>query len=383
MKNAKFLSIISAVLIAAVVFVSCKDDFTEEDALNAQQQITFNVVVQNANNKTGIEGATVSIVKDGETVEGTTNALGVATFKDIKIGSGIPVTISKDGFSKINYVADASNVGYRDSEVTGTFYLISLTESVISVKGKVEIESDLSNLTREKVTTGKVVATIEDGNYNGAWVTAGSIVVEATIGADGTYELKLPTFGTGVEYTIVANDLEVDQKISYNRKQGEAAFPATLPKVETVKTVFANGASALSIPFVQAVFATVNGTTTGTPASLYVETDPTGKISFIGVNSSGSGYTGATLPVTITSLFGGTGATATANISGGSVTSVTINQAGSGYPVENFDTPNANNYISASSASNVTSTNYSVKPGDIKIRNIFYGTGSSRPIDIQ
>jgi hypothetical protein len=382
MKNAKFYSIISALLIAAVIFVSCKDDFTEEDALNAQQTITYNVIVQNASSKAGLEGVTVSIIQKGETMEATTNAQGIAIFEDIKIGSSIPVTVSKDGFGSVSTVTATSDVNYRQGEVSSSFNLLSLTENIATVKGKVEIESDLTNTLRETVATGKVTATLEQGNYNGVYIYSG-IVVEATVAADGTYELKLPTFGTGVEYTITTNDLETDQKIAYNNKAGESGFPLTLPKVETIKTVFSNGAYPAPIPSVPAVYATVSGGSI--PATLEVDTNLDGEISNILIYGEGAGYTDASAaPVTITSLLGGSGAIATANISGGKVVGVTITSSGLGYPTEGFTAvPDANNGITPSAASGLSTSNYAVRPNDIKVRNIFFGTGSSRAIDIQ
>jgi len=389
MKNAKFYSIISALLVAAVIFVSCKDDFTEEDALDAQQTIAYNVVVQDANSKAGIDAATVTIVQDGENVEATTNAQGVATFKGIKIGSAVPVTIKKDGFGVVNTTADLSGASYRQGEESSNFYLLSLTENIATVRGKVEIETDLTNSVREKVGTGKVTATLIPSSYNNVYLQS-KIVVEATIAADGTYELKLPTFGTGVNYSIVANDLEVDQKISYNSKIGEAAFPATLPKTETIKTVFSSGGGTVAIPSVPAVFATVDGTST-TPAVLAVETNSQGKISSVYLSGSGgTGYTGTSANITITSLLGGTGAKATATITGGVVTGFTIDNAtATGYPYQTASgtpyAPKANNNVAPAAALNVVTPGggLAVKPNDIKVRNIFYGTGSSRAIEIQ
>lgn len=385
MRN-KFVRSLIAVVLLAIVFVSCKDNFTEEDSLNAQQTITYNVIILDAATQIGVEGAEVTIVQDGKEAKLPTNSLGVATFKNVKIGSDFPVSVIKEGITTINTTSDTDYAEYRQAEISAVFYVLSTTENLATVRGKVEIESDVTNDVREKITTGTVKATFESDYYNNFYIPA-NFTIEATITAEGTYELQLPTFGTGVRYTIFVNDIEVDQKMAYNNKPGEASFPATLPKVENIKTVFSDNGS-VSIPsFVPAVFATVNGAPTGaTPqvARLYVETDPTGKIDYIGVSNSGFGYAvSTTVPVTITSLFGGTGATANATTNAsGQITGVAIVNAGSAYPKENYDTPDAT-YNSAQSSSNLYDDYYMVKPGDIKVRNIYYGTGSSRAIEIQ
>ncbi|HCM76539.1 MAG TPA: hypothetical protein DIS90_09170 [Cytophagales bacterium] len=386
MKNKLILTLISAALLATV-FVSCKDDFTEEDALNAQQTISYNVVVLDAATKIGVEGAEVKVVIDGIEQVATTNTLGTATFKNVKIGNDFPVAINKEGFTSVNTTAETSYVEYRQAEVSSIVYVMSLTTNLATVSGKVEIETDVTNETREKITSGTVKAIFEPGNYNGIYLSS-NFSIEATISAEGTYELKLPTFGTGVEYTIIANDIEVDQKIAYNKKPGEPDFPATLPKAENIKTVFSHNGGAVSIPsFVPAVFATMSVAPTGASAAvarLYVETDPDGKIDYIGVNNMGYGYAASTtVPVVISSLLGGSGATANANTDAlGRVTSVSIVNAGTGYPDENYNTPDAT-YNSSVSASNLYTSNFFVKSGDIKVRNIYYGTGSSRAIEIQ
>lgn len=375
------------VALLATVFTACKDDFTEEDALNAQQTITFNVVAINVTDQQGVEGAEVTVVLDGAEVTATTNSLGAATFKNVKIGSGFPVTIAKEGFVTINTTMGTNGVDYRQAEVSAVLYMLSST-STATLSGKVEIETDVTNDTREKVTTGTVKATFEPGYYNGFEIYS-NFTVEATIGADGTYTMNLPTFGTGVEYTISVNDLEVDQKMAYNKKPGEQDFPITLPKAENIKTVFSHNSGSVTIPsFVPAVFAVINATPTGASAEvalLDVETNPDGEIFDINIFDSGFGYpaSSTTVPVTITSLLGGSGATATASTNAsGQITSIVLNTPGSGYPAASFTTPDAT-FNTATSASNLYTTSYLVKPGDIKVRNVYYGTGSSRAFEIE
>jgi len=385
MKMYKKSTLVLVIVAALAILVSsCKDKFTEEDLLNAQQQIDYSVVLKDVATLLGIEGATVTIVQDGVELTATTNAQGVATFLKISIGNGFPLTITATDYATVT-----SNVSifadYRQAEETDFFYTLSQTATLATVKGEVEIETDVTNLTREKVGSGTVTAVFTPSSYNGLSLNNIRFTVTATTGADGTYSMDLPTFGNGVSYDIFVNDIEVAQTIAYNREVGQLVFPATLPQVGSILTAFTDSGSPATIPAgVPSVFAVVNGTPTGPgaqAATLTVGVNALGVVTGIGVSGSGFGYTASstTLPITITSLKGGTGAVVTANTNASG--QVTFGNApasgGSGYPPFN---PSANS-ITAQFPQNLSSSQ-NVRPGDTKVINIYYGTGSSRVLDI-
>lgn len=384
--NIRVAFILAGIVGMATYFSSCKDGFTEEDLLNAQQSLTYNVILRNVATLDGIEGAEVSIVQNGVEVTATTNALGTASFPNVKIGNGFPLVITATDFATVNTTVSNSSATYRQAELTSTFYTLSQTAQLATVRGVVEIDTDVTNDVSENVTTGDVTAVFETGSYNGLSLANIPFTITAPIGANGTYQLQLPTFGTGVDYTIFVNDLEVNQTIAYNNEVGDPLFPQTLPQVANILTVFSDGGSPANIPFVPSVFATVNATPTGAGAAraeLFVNINTvTGVVTGIGVATQGFGYpVSSTLPVTITSLKGGTGATGTitTNASGQvNFFSGVVTAPGSGYP----DNAQANE-IGALFPSGLFQNNFLVKPGDIRVNDIYYGTGTSRALDIE
>ncbi len=386
MKMNKKSTLVLVIMATIAIFVSsCKDKFTEEDLLNAQQTIDYSVVIKDIATLLGIEGATVTIVQDGVELTGTTNAQGVATFLKISVGNGFPLTITA-----ANYATVTSNVNisadYRQAEETDFFYTLSQTATLATVKGVVEIETDVTNQTREKVGSGTVTAVFTPSFYNNLPLLNIHFTITATTAADGTYSMQLPTFGDGVEYDIFVNDIEVAQTIAYNREVGQPAFPATLPQIGSILTAFTDSGSPATIPGgVPSVFAVVNATPTGVgaqAATLGVNINALGVVTSVSVFGSGFGYAASstTLPITITSLKGGTGAVVTANTNAsGQVTFANAPASGgSGYPASN---PAANVNL-ATFAQNLNNSEV-VRPGDTRVINIYYGTGTSRVLAIQ
>lgn len=384
----KFKMTLVVPICITLLVTSCKDKFTEEDLLNAQQTIDYSVVLKDVATLLGIEGATVSIVQNGVELTATTNALGVATFERISIGNGFPLTITATDYATIN-----SNVfifaDYRQAEETEFFYTLSQTNELATVRGIVEIETDVTNQVREVLGSADVRAVFVPSSYNNLDLFNINFTITATTAADGTYSMDLPTFGDGVEYNIFVNDIEVAQTIAYSREQGQPLFPATLPQVADIPTVFSSS-SPNDIPsistsgFVPSVFATVNATPSGAGAQAAVfdvgGISAAGAITFIGINNAGLGYAASTtVPVTITSLFGGSGAVITANTgAGGQILSFNITNGGTGYPAGNPDA----NFNFATSSQNLSRSNELVRPGDIRVIDIYYGTGTSRTLDI-
>ena len=377
MKKTRILSFLLVIILAGV-FTSCKDDFTEEDALNAQQTVDVSVYVIDYFNTTAVSGATVSIIKDGAAVTAQTNDQGIASFSDIKIGGGLPVTVEKEGFTKVQDLVDVDVYDYRQGHFTTTLGVLSLTENTATIKGKLEIESDVTNEDTEVVPEGtEVKAYLDLDGMN-------TVEFVATTDANGNYELVVPATNTGVDYRMKYATLTIDQKIAKNGNKGDADFPATIPSIANISTTFNPVGSALDIPSVPSIVATAPAPAAGgTAAIIYnVDVNSDGEIYDLDWDDSGSGYTqpeGTEVQITITSLFGGSGADIVTHVDESDTdlyTSETINDGGTGYP--SFDEANRTGQI------NPSFTNYvDIQTGEIRLINGHYGTGTIRAEEIQ
>ncbi len=377
MKKTRILQILLAVFTAGI-FSSCEDDFTEKDALDAQQTIDLSVYVMNNFNTSGVSEASVSIIKDGNLVTAQTNELGIATFNDVKIGGGLPVTVEKEGFTKTQRLVNVSVSNFREGQFTTTVEIYSLTENTATVRGKIEIETDLTNEDSELVAAGtEIVALLNDNGIN-------TVEITTTVDENGNYEFVLPANRAGLNYQINYPTLTIDQTIAKNRNEGEEEFPATIPEITTISTVFNPRGSAVSVPNVAPVFATLPVPTAadGRRGLIFIDgLDSDGGISDLDVIVNGTGYTPNTnIPVTITTLFGGSGdnivwpTDANGNLQAEG--NEEIISAGSGFP----DFSNANR---RSAQSPSLSTSLNVQTGEILVRDGNYGTGTSRAEEIE
>ena len=377
MKKTRILQFLSAILLAGI-FSACEDSFTEEDALNAQQTVDVSIYVIDNYNTSGVAEATVSIIKDGVLVEAQTNELGIASFSDVKIGGGLPVTITKEGYTTTQRLINVSVFNYREGQFTSTVEIFSLTENTAIFRGKLEIESNLTNEDRELVPAGTEVKALltEDG--------INTIEFISTVDENGNYEFVLPANRSGVSYQITYPTLTLDQTIAKNRNEGEEGFPATLPEITTISTIFNPRGSAVTVPSVPSVYATVPAPVEadGTQAIVRIDfndIDAQGGINDLLIVQSGAGYAPeADVVVTITSLFGGSGANVVwPTFSTGNFQEFEdIIDTGSGYP--SFSNANRTGAVNPS-----LSTSLNVQSGEIVVRDGSYGTGTSRAEEIE
>ncbi len=375
MKKTRILQILFAVFLAGI-FSACEDDFSEKDALDAQQTIDLSVYVMNNFSTSGVSDATVSIIKDGGLVTAQTNELGIATFNDVKIGGGLPVTVEKEGFTKTQRLVNVSVSNYREGQFTTTVEIYSLTENTATVRGKLEIETDLTNEDPELVPAGtEIMALLNQNGIN-------TVEILTTVDENGNYEFILPANRSGVNYQIKYPTLTIDQTIAKNRNEGEEEFPATLPEITSISTVFNPRGSAVSVPSVPSIFTTVPAPIEANGVQGLVRINSinnNGEIQGLTYDRLGEGYTpDANIAVTVTSLFGGSGANIVwpTNSNGRFEFNEDIIDGGSGYPTFS----NANR---RSAQSPGLSTSINVQTGEILIRDGSYGTGTSRAEDIE
>lgn len=198
MKNV--LKFIVFTLVAGLSFNSCeKDTFTEEDAMQALQKVDLIITVTDKSNfDLPVDSATVSTVIDGVTVEKLTDASGMVSFKKAKIGEDLNVYVSKENYTKTFTTINTTPANYRQSAVSANVYIYSLAdENLVTVKGQLTIETDLTNRTKE-VVVGSEVRVFNQDLPNGS--------VKAFIGKsdkEGKYEIKVPVNATGNDHIYV------------------------------------------------------------------------------------------------------------------------------------------------------------------------------------
>jgi hypothetical protein len=386
MKN-KFLSFL-VLFIAATVMFSCQDEFTEEDALNAQQSIDLAIYVYDGGsvNRAPVVGATVSFIQGGSTRTATTDEAGVALFPEAQIG-GYIYSIEGSDFTTIVKSGSLYSNNFRQGQETfsAAVYLNSSTNTAI-IKGRVAIELDLTNDVTEYASGIDLLAYVYLDNETKTF--------SVTTDAEGRYELSLPAdFNQSTQVQIRFPDLELDQTLVYSKLSTESgSFPEVLPSVKTYPTLFtmytggAQNYNYFPSYDYQATYAIVEdapaGQTTAVINQVYVNND--GEIIDISFSNYGnySGDADGLVNVTFTSLTGGTGATLQIDLTNTSslYTAYYINgdytlNGGSGY---SDDYLNRNYYESPTINSQYRLMSFYVYPGTTTIQNADYGTGIYR-----
>lgn len=394
MKNT--FKILTSTLLAGLIIlsVSC-DQFTEEDALKAQQTVDLSIYVvdESSDVKKPVASATVTITQAGNKSEVVTDSSGVAIFPGIQIG-GYVYNVTAENFITVNGSSSASPSNFRVGQITNKIGMYSTKdENMATIRGRIYIETDLTNLEKEGAASVPLQFSVGLNSGNRTYTT--------TTDAEGNYEIKVPTNGrfNSTYVTMLYEDLELDQKIAVNKFQDEDGdFPEVLPRIETVKTIFStNTSGATNNNFgtnVRNVYAIAdNAPEDGTTAiirDVYINSE--GEVTGVGFQNGGD-YTGdadGVVNIKIISLVGGTGASIQINLGNQTNLSSAYSEfgtasrtlvPGSGYPERvNFENRSLNK-ISYRNPS--FSTNIYVAPNSIKIVNGDYGTGIARPRQAQ
>jgi hypothetical protein len=326
----------------------------------------------------GLDAATVTVSQYGKTLTSTTDASGIASFKDLRIGT-VNVNVRKTGYTEVDFVANLPALldtvyvdAYKLVRHVGTMVpVFSLTTNLSTISGLATVETDLTNNAPEPAPNVKIIGTIDAGcsyfldNYlyhpygdvefdcDCEWwsfdyygvikqIAFHSVISSATTQADGSFTMQVPSTPDGLPILLIADEFAVNQSL----------LQATLNNipvwgVQTVRTLFGNTSlyfSYSSIPTigtesgqVQSAYVTFSAPT-GTPAA-QPTTEATATavlassgIASISMNSQGEGYT--QLPevkIELGSAFNSVQAEGTAVMNGGKITGVTISSAGSGY----------------------------------------------------
>lgn len=389
MKN-KFKVILSGTLLIAIMAfaISCKETFTEEDALKAQQEIDLAIYVVNGSDAASapIAGATVTVNQNGVSVTGTTDATGAALFPKVKVGDFV-YTVTAANFITSTGSASASSFNFRESQKTVRIALISTSDTdVATIKGTILMEKDVTNLFPEPAASIDVFFTVD--------LASGDRTFTTKTDANGNYSIKVPVNSYDTYVSIRYADFEADQIIAVNRYDDESSFPVTLPRKETIKTLFStNTNGAQNVYFyegdVRSLFAVAEAPPTGGVQAIIssVFTDATGKVTGVSFSNGGnySGDADGKVNITITSLDGGTGASMVVTLNGNTSVAAAAGTpanvvlvSGSGYPI------NSDNYTLNKIDyrwPNYTDEVY-VSKGQIVIANADFGTGVNRPKNV-
>ena len=249
-----------------------------------------------------LDGATVTLAQHGRLFTVTTDASGIASFRDLRVGTA-NVNIRKTGFTEVDYVVDlpplteASNASgsaddyYNETNIeydstTTTTNIIdivrhvatavpvfSLTTNLSTVSGVATVESDLTNDAPEVAAGVKIKGIIDVQNYN-FWenyiyvpdilewwgyntgpqdlftyygkiktIAFHSTVSTATTAADGSFSMQVPSTPQGLPI-----DFEVDQFALNQSLLMPAIYGVPVWGVQSVRTLFGSDISYSPIP---------------------------------------------------------------------------------------------------------------------------------------
>lgn len=300
MQNTRVKNLFSTILGVGVVaggmvLSSCEDEFTEQDAIKAQQESLAALKEQDAKNAMDAEAMTDSLNRIGARVDYTvtvvaaneantgnarTNGVatldgvdvtvtqggnkmtvategGIAVFEGLKTGSAV-VTVGATGagYSSVTYstLLGGDNSEYRNQAYSvGTMIpVFPVTEAAGAtiVKGKAYAEFDATNDMAENATDAIVQATISvkdaltpysaaNGNYGGIKnATYEGFKQTATVDENGDYTLIVPTgngdSGSGIVADIEFLPFEHDQTYVKLNEDGSL-------ETVTEKVIFGNG----------------------------------------------------------------------------------------------------------------------------------------------
>jgi hypothetical protein len=412
---------IAVILIAGLLaFVSSctKDKFTEKDAYNAQKELASlqdslsrsQILLRDSLKNVGgvinysvgailagdanwisnlgasskgsqiLDQVVVTISQYGIRKVDTTDVSGIASFKDLRIGT-VNVNVRKAGYTEVDFVALLPALSepvdvdaYGIVRNVGTMIpLFSLTDNLSKISGIATVETDLINNAPEIAANVDIMATIDVDNnlfqstylqqkvpdvtisslnfdYYGIikQIAFHSVFSKATTAADGSFTLNVPSTPDGLPIRISVSEFAANQQLLQSTINNIPVWG-----VQTVRTLFGSSDALMysQIPKlgtasdnVQSAYVTISAPS-GTPAAQpSVKAAATAVLSNSGIESvnitnPGEGYTQPPkVEIANGSAFNSVKAEGTAVVSNGKVTGVTITDAGSGYKPDDAPT---------------------------------------------
>lgn len=188
-----------------------------------------------------VADADVTVSSEGKIYSAKTGAQGVATFTALYLFPTSTFLVSKTGYAATRIL--------NQYVTSGPVRLWNTSESSNEISGNLYIETDLTNLTPEKVGANVLItasAAIPASPYGGSY----TVSFPAYTTADGTYSLKVPAAPNG--YSLAFEQIAADQKLYVNATEDDAitSFPNSLPRLTTIKTYFNVNAFNAPVPAV-------------------------------------------------------------------------------------------------------------------------------------
>lgn len=366
-------------MLAGILFTACEDELSVNNVLDPLQTIDVSIYVYDVVSDSSITNAEVTMILESGEETIITDELGIAYFTDVPISSNVSVSVEKEDYLKRDAVINIYTNDHNQIQHNANIALYSTINNTATIKGRLEIETNLTNDETEFVPEGTIIYAQINEIY-------GSLVQYVdTVGANGEYEFIVPADNYGVSYELIYPTIDLKQTIAINRIKGDPDFPETFPTIKDINTTYRPVVNALSIPFVPSIYAYVNTSATVDTLAVISEVVVDTNGSVIGLNweTGGYGYRSDSVDVVVVSLFDGSGAVIKVDVdevSGGKVftdlSSMKIHNSGSGYPTFS----NANKVVSHSKFINEI---YELKSGEIRILNGDYGTGTIRDQKIE
>ncbi len=290
-RNKNYFSIIGMVLACGVLITSCADNFDEEELLLRQQERSDRIAADEAAAEAADEAAeealsaanaaalaaaanltyTITLHSDdlpvadadviltnqngGSTAAVTTDANGNAIFTDIDLG-GYNVAISSDNHLNASYLVDFGSPqdGVHYEWVNGSIVALEQSEAskiellelngtqTATIKGNVEIETDLTNTTPEVPLDINIRANLDNFNglfehtnnsFNGSnsastfYINGSYSLTEGDIGSavvdpnTGAYSMMVPAQEDGTTIELLFPLVETDQTLGFSSVNGQ------------------------------------------------------------------------------------------------------------------------------------------------------------------
>lgn len=312
--------------------------------------------------KTLLTGAIVTVSQFGKSVSQTTTATGMAVFSGF-FRNSLNVTITKAGYASVNYIVavqEDNNTPNGTQHTVGNIIPLYPTTGpfTATISGRLTIQTDLTNKTREMVPDGTTLSIgidasnldfIDQGgssasndeivkefsnynpsyfNYNANTFYVGEIelanIETGVVGSTtaGLYTVTVPAAFDGLPIVLNYSQIAANQTLYEN----SGVIPGD--RTATYRNIFGGSPILYSaIPAGSAVSVGFEAFTTAATATAGVSSS-NGAIDKINVTNGGAGYSGTPI---IRINGGGTGAAATATVVNGVVTGITVTSPGSGY----------------------------------------------------